>query len=374
MKELKEIIKAYNEALLQHKRTALATVIAVEGSAYRRPGARMLITEDGMLTGAISGGCLEGDALRKAQHCILQHKTMVVKYDTDDEDGLGMGLGCRGIISILIEPLDASDLLNPIELIKSFFTKRSTGVFITAYFFSNKQSIPGTCMIISEDRSIKGSTGDKSIDAQIITDAEKAFTTGNSFSVTYGEDEGITIFFQVLQPSLTLIIFGAGNDAIPLSLMADILGWETVIVDGRTNYATKARFPLAKKIVVSKPGLIAYDETDKYTVAILMTHNYDYDISILRQLIYLNLEYVGVLGPRAKLKRMLDELEDSGISLTGKLNLHGPAGLDIGAETPEEIALSIVAEIKAVLTQRDGNFLKEKTTPIHYPSSNLLIG
>src|SRR3954451_24082616 len=132
MKELQDIIRAYEEAERQGKQTALATVVHLEGSAYRRPGARMLVTEEGKLTGAISGGCLEGDALRKAQLVMSRKKSMVVTYDTMDDDDakLGVGLGCNGIIHILIEPLFAEGSFNTIELLKIFLAKRQKGVLV----------------------------------------------------------------------------------------------------------------------------------------------------------------------------------------------------------------------------------------------------
>src|SRR5215212_542899 len=140
MKELKDIIRAYDEAVREGKQTALATVVHLEGAAYRRPGARMLITEDGQLTGAISGGCLEGDALRKAQLVMVQKKPMLVTYDTTDEDDakLGVGLGCNGIISILIEPVNAEDENNPIAFLKVILSKRQSAVLVTLFSLDKK--------------------------------------------------------------------------------------------------------------------------------------------------------------------------------------------------------------------------------------------
>src|SRR3954470_19804582 len=147
MKELQDIITAYDLATKEGKQTALATVVHLEGSAYRRPGARMLITDDGKLTGAISGGCLEGDALRKAQLVMLQKKPMLVTYDTTDEDDakLGVGLGCNGIISILIEPVNAEEENNPVEFLKMILSKRQANVLVTLFSLNKKSQQPGTC-------------------------------------------------------------------------------------------------------------------------------------------------------------------------------------------------------------------------------------
>lgn len=152
MKELKDIIRAYDEAEREGKQTALATVVHLEGSAYRRPGARMLVTEDGKLTGAISGGCLEGDALRKAQLVMVQKKPMLVTYDTTDEDDakLGVGLGCNGIISILIEPVNIEDKNNPVAFLKTIVAKRQSAVLVTLFSLDKKTVQPGTCLLLTE--------------------------------------------------------------------------------------------------------------------------------------------------------------------------------------------------------------------------------
>src|SRR5205085_11932615 len=158
MKEITDIIKAYDEAVRVGKQSALATVVRVEGSSYRRPGARMLVTDDGVLTGAISGGCLEGDALRKALLVMQQQKPMLATYDTTDEDDakLGVQLGCNGIVHILIEPIDTTDKNNPVELLKIATAKRGNAVIATLFSLqSRKAAQPGTCILLTEEGTIK---------------------------------------------------------------------------------------------------------------------------------------------------------------------------------------------------------------------------
>lgn len=370
MKELKDIIAAYDEAAKEGKQTALATVVHLQGSAYRRPGARMLVTEDGKITGAISGGCLEGDALRKAQMVMLQKKTMLVTYDTTDEDDakLGVGLGCNGIISILIEPINPDDSNNSIELLKTFLSKRQAAVLVTLFSLDKKATQQGTCIVLTEDGEIKSALSEESLKKVLLEDAQRVLASRASILKTYDEENLVTGFAEVLEPAVSLVIFGAGNDSMPLAQMAQVLGWETTIADGRSNYATRERFPSANKVIVSKPeNALSQINFDDRTVAILMTHNYNYDIAALRLLLTKNMGYIGVLGPKKKLDRMLDELKEEGMSWDEEnlKNIFGPAGLDIGAETPEEIALSILSEIQAVLTKRAGNSLREKAESIH---------
>ncbi len=369
MKEIQEIVQAYELARKEGKQTALATVVQVQGSSYRQPGARMLITEDGELTGAISGGCLEGDALRKAQLVMFQQKPKLVAYDTMDDDDaqLGVGLGCNGIIHVLIEPIAPQDTRNPIQLLQHFLHKRQSGVLITLFSFEKaKAQQAGTCLLLSGEGKQHGSCPDKVLQQALVADAEEALQKNTSTIKSY--PDGLSGYIEVLQPAVSLVIAGAGNDVIPLTQLAAVMGWETSIVDGRAQYATKARFPTAKNIVVATPeDALGHLTTDERSVFVLMTHNYNYDLALLKKLLPLGLPYIGSLGPKRKLERMLNELAEEGIPLSKEQqnSLYGPVGLDIGAESPEEIALSIVSEIKAVLSGKKGSPLREKREPIH---------
>lgn len=368
MKELKDIVNAFDKADKSGLQTALATVVHVEGSSYRRAGARMLITEDGQLTGAISGGCLEGDALRKARLVMAQNKPMLVTYDTTDDDDakLGVGLGCNGIIHILIEPIFAGKLNNPIQLFKQFLSKREPVVLVTLFTMNNKQAAqPGTCLLLDKNEVITGDFPDEDIKDALLADAKNVLVNGNSVTKTYLYGDKFTCFIELLQPAVSLIIVGAGNDAIPLMQIAATLGWQIYIVDGRLNYAIAERFPLAKKIIVSKPeNVLSQIIIDERTLIVLMTHNYNYDQCVLKQLLPLSLSYIGVLGPKKRLQRMLDEFAQEGIKITPKHleSVFGPAGLDIGSENADEIALSIIAEMQAVLKKRAGTSLRYKTS------------
>lgn len=367
MKELKDIINAFDEAQKSGKQTALATVVHVEGSSYRRAGARMLVTEDGQLTGAISGGCLEGDALRKARLVIAQQKPMLVTYDTTDEDDakLGVGLGCNGIIHILIEPILAERINNPIALLKQFLSKCEPAVLITIFSLNDKQAPqPGTCALLNQHEEITGGFPDATIEEALLVDANDVLKNGNSVTKTYIYQDKFTCFIELMQPAVSMVLIGAGNDAIPLTNLAFELGWQVTVVDGRANYVTADRFAKAAKLINAKPdAALSNINIDGRTVFVLMTHNYNYDMDILKQLLPLQLPYIGALGPKKRLTRMLDELKDEGIKITAEqLNsVYGPAGLDIGSENAQEIALSIVAEIQAVFKKRNGLSLRYKS-------------
>ena len=378
MKEIHDIIKAYETALQEGKRMALATVVHVEGSSYRRPGARMLVTDDGQLTGAISGGCLEGDALRKALLAISQQKNKLVTYDTTDDDdtALGVQLGCNGIVHILFEPIKPEEKSHPLELLKKVLAQRQNSVLITLFSLKGRNSEqPGTCFLYQEKDEVTTSTSDNpSFNTTFTALKDAAFEKSDSFFNTINIDHTeVTAFVEFLSPPPSLVIAGAGNDTIPLTEMASILGWDITVVDGRAGHATRQRFPAANQVIVSKAGeVLDHVAADSRTFFVLMTHNYNYDLALLKTLIPIDdCPYIGALGPRKKLERMYDDLLKEGISVTEiqKSKVFGPVGLDIGAETSEEIALSVLAEIKAVLQGKKGSSLREKNEPIHNRSS-----
>jgi len=378
VKEIKAIIKQYDQATAKGKKTALATVVHLEGSSYRRPGARMLIEDDGNLTGAISGGCLEGDALRKALHVITQNRAMLVTYDTMDDDDakFGVGLGCNGIIQVLIEPIDDQDTLNPIELLKEITRLRKESVLVTFFNLRDRKSDQaGTCIIYrDEDDQLRNST---ILPPTIGEDIKNSLTRKKSAFKAYDlAASTITAFIEYVELPVALMIIGGGNDAHPLVDMANTLGWEPHVIDGRANYATQDRFAAACSIIVAKPEKVLEQiHIDHRTVFVLMTHNYNYDLSMLKALLSVDTPYIGSLGPKKKLDRMLEEIQEEGILLSPeKLDkIFGPTGLDLGAETAEEIALSILAEIQSRLTSASAKSLRDAGEFIHSREELIII-
>ena len=372
MKEIREIIKSYEAATKAGKKSALASVVHLDGSSYRRPGARMLVTDEGELTGAISGGCLEGDALRKAMMVLSQQKSKLVTYDTNDEEDatIGIQLGCAGIIQVLFEPIDENNADNPIRLLSKAIVKRQKAVLVTLFSLADKKNEqPGTCLLAEEDGNISGCIPFAQLQKNIMEDVNKAMLQQSSSFINYtNENLSVTAFIEFLQPPVSLVIVGAGNDAMPLMQMADITGWDVRIVDGRSTHAKPERFVSACQVLISKPEKVLEQITiDKQTVFVLMTHNYNYDLTMLRALLDRNVNYIGVLGPKKRLDRMLDEIRGGGSEINEDQlkNIYGPVGLEIGAETAEEIALSIIGEIKAVLSGKHGGSLREKQNAIH---------
>ncbi|MNR99449.1 putative xanthine dehydrogenase subunit A [compost metagenome] len=372
MKELQDIIKTYDFASQENKKSALVTVVHLDGSSYRRPGARMLVNHDGRITGAISGGCLEGDALKKALFAISEQKNTLFTYDTSKEDDSEMGihLGCEGLIQVLFEYIDSEKEENPIQLLRKALAVRQKAVLVTLFDLNNNQNIQyGTCLLLEENGTLTGKIPLSQFEDSIFNDITEVLQNEESVFKQYKSDgESITAFFEFLHPPVSLVVLGAGNDAIPLMKFADVLGWDFRIVDRRDTHANKERYPTASQVLISNPDVALEHLTyDSRTFFVLVTHSYKCDYYMLKSLCAASVPYVGILGPKKKLNRMLEELQNEGIYLNEdkKATIYGPTGLDIGSETPEEIALSIIAEIQAVLTGKMGGMLKMKNEVIH---------
>ncbi len=374
MKELSRIVEAYEQITDNQQKAALATVVKVQGSSYRRPGARMLMTDDGRWTGAISGGCLEGDALRKARQAILSNTPSVVTYDTmSDENAsrLGVGLGCNGIIDVLIEPMDylhaQMDLMG---VFKNFLQDRKKAVIATVFNVeeSMRDGIGQRLIIDSRNREL-GNIDVPFLKEQIYPNALAALDSGQMLHKIYTVERGqVEVSIEVLHPSIELIIFGGGYDAVPVVRLGDALGWQVSVTDDCIAHTGSKRFPGACQVLhAPRESVVENLSITPYTYAVLMSHNYAYDIAVLPQLLASDVQYIGILGPKKRYLRMLDELSQKGIpvSESDQKRIHSPVGLDIGAETPEEIALSIISEIQAVHQGRKGGILKEKKGFIH---------
>ena len=327
MSELSDVLDAIDALAAQGEPMALATIVATTGSTYRRAGARLLIPAAGDPIGNISGGCLEGDVARIGREVIASGVPRTVAFDlTADDDAVwGYGLGCNGSIELFVEPAAGA--------IQAAAALRSGGGGCLVTVLSGPQA--GTHRLEAD-----GAAAPRVLE---VDDAR--------------------VFYEPLLPPLRLIVCGAGHDAIPLVRQAAELGWQVVVADVRRNLLTHDRFPGARAFSAADPAAAA-DELgpDGRTAAVLMSHNYLRDIAYLRAFLDAPLAYLGVLGPRGRTEQMLAEIA----APAGCINrLHAPAGLDIGADGPEEVARSIIAEILAVIRGRGGGSLRDRRAPIH---------
>lgn len=366
MKDFKTIVEEYNKLNLSEKQAALATVVRVRGSSYRSPGARMLIMEDGKWIGSISGGCLEGDALRKARKVMTDKIATTVTYDTTEESNqnLGIGLGCNGVIDVLIEPIDPLSSKNPITVFSEFIkTEKPIAV---ATVFSQKGAAEK--LILSEEGIVSNNFTNAQLVSAVQEDLKNVFVTHRSEAKQYFLEDEAEVFLELVQPTLSIILFGGGFDARPVSHLAKSLGWEVMVTDECVAHIAPLFFPTADKLSLCDRKFIDRDfNITPYTACVLMSHNYEYDRDVLKKLIHTPTPYIGILGPRKRFDKMVEEFAKEGIQLSNDLisRIHSPIGLDIGAEAPDEIAISIIAEIQSKFSYRSGGFLKYRNGPIH---------
>ena len=330
MPEIAAILKALE--LHRGEPAVLGTLVSVEGSSYRRPGARLLCLADGTHCGSISGGCLEEDLKEQARQVLASGAARTVTYDTTTENDLvwGVGLGCQGIVRILLERLPA---------------ERPTWVETLRANLAQRRPTP---LIVHHGGPTPGGT-------QL---AEGA-------SATYPANE---VFLETIAPAPALVVFGAGDDAQSLVGIAKTLGWHLTVADTRAAYVTAVRFPQADRLLVAPAGeLAARTGLAAGDYAVILTHRYSDDLELLRTLLPRPLAYLGLLGPRKRTERLLAQLRTEGLSLgAGMLEkLHAPVGLDLGSRTPESVALAIIAEVQARRSGRPAGFLRDRPGPIH---------
>lgn len=332
MNELSLILRDLNLSTARACTLVLATLVTVAGSSYRRPGARLLVTSDGHRTGSISGGCLEEDVLVRARQVALTGRAELLTYDTSSENDLvwGVGLGCHGVVQVLLERLPVHSAWAPVVAANLAARLPTT---LAVVWRASHPTLLGT---------------------RLVTPTEPPPPTAEA-----------GVFFDVIAPPPALFIFGAGDDAQPLARLAHTLGWHLTIADPRATFATAARFPEADAIIVaSAPELVARAQPRPDALAVVMTHHYIHDVPILGELLRRPLAYVGLLGPKKRADQILTDLALP-LGSAARARLHAPVGLDLGAETPAEVALSILAEMCAALAHRDARPLRERTGPIH---------
>lgn len=319
MNEIRQILLRARALRDRGEAAVLATVVAVEGSAYRREGARMLIERDGRLTGILSGGCLERDLATRAGEVLHRGEPALATYDlrAPDEVLWGLGLGCGGKVTLLLEALSADagthSPLVPFEQVERERTPR-----------------------------------------EVVTRFEDA-----------------VVLRERIVPAIRLVLAGAGRDAVPLARLAGELGWETIVLDARPTAAATARFDgVARFAAIAPRELATVVACDLWTAAVVLTHNYLDDLAWLAALLPTAAPYVGLLGPPARRDRLLADLAEQGLILDERVRsrLHGPAGLDLGGRAPEQVALAILAEIQAVMSGASATPLSSKSASAAVPA------
>ncbi len=365
-KEIQQIVQKIR-SLDANISAILATVVDVRGSSYRLPGAKMLILEKGETFGTVSGGCLEADVLERAKKVLQTGRPSLFTYDTtnDENSVFSLNMGCRGVIRILLEPINnESVLMKTLQTANEQRTKQVVGTLISAD--SNFDIQIGGRLFYSDVEQFKiENLPDFLIDTtELKNDCQHFFHETNQIShnKTYQTEQGTFEFFLgKINPPTSLLIFGAGVDAIPVSEIGKQLGWKVSVIDHRPAFLNAERFPAADDLILNHteklPLNIAFDNQ---AAAVIMTHNYERDRDVLANLLESNVFYIGALGPKRRAENLLNELTENGKNFSDAqlAKLFAPVGLDIGADTPEAIALSIAAEIQSVQANRAGGFLR----------------
>jgi xanthine dehydrogenase accessory factor len=357
MQEHARMMAAYSALQASGGVCVLATVVGTRGSSYRSPGARMLILPDGSRIGAVSGGCLEGELCRRAHWWTSESPAVLKTFDTStQEDNEGFGLGCGGGIDLLLERIgrDVSET-HPLLAQQRVTESRQAAALAVVL-----EATAASGLRVGERFALANAEQYPEIGMLLRRSTE----IGYSFTALLrgGRLAGCRVFVEWMAPPVQLLVCGGGTDAQPVVTQAAALGWSVVVLDQRADFARESRFPDADHVIAAR-DVAALDglALDARTAAIVMSHSFAQDTFFLESLLQHPLGYLGVLGAR---RRTLDLLARLGRDAMPP-GLHAPAGLDIGAETPEQIALSILSEVQATVAKRHGGALRDRDGSIH---------
>lgn len=337
--EFKNIIKGFEKANKKGIKAVVATLVALNGSSYRKPGVRMLILEDNTMIGAVSGGCVEKEILRQSASVFKTGVSKIMTYDGRYR------LGCEGTLFILIEAFNPNKTFikafeNTVEERKSFQIKS---------FYKKEDCV------------------NKNFGSFILFENEQWISFSETSEIEANKKEKLLVFEQKLKPCFRLVIVGAEHDAVQLCLFASFLGWEVVVITSAANQQTIQDFPGAKELLQVDPNLLKINWINEQTAIVFMTHSYAKDLQYLLAFKDSSPIYMGLLGPFNRREKIINDIIEHYPEVeTAFLDkIYGPTGLNIGAETAQEIAVSICAEILSVTREQKPDFLKNKLTAIH---------
>ena len=342
------------------KRVAMATLVATRGTSPKKEGAKMWVSEAGRILGAVTiGGCADARVIEEAEESLASSESRLLSVALGEEDAWEGGFTCAGTIEVMIEPLDLTgpedSLMGLYRIVRGEVENGRCAAVIT--FLENSSSK----MIVFEDGEIKGTLGDAVLDKEAHLTALDLIRKRTSRTIALGAGSASgEVFFEIHGPAPTLIIFGAGHISMPLAGLAREMGLRTVVVDGRPRFATRERFPDVDELLIGIPSEIA-DELSytSSTFVVITAHDYKYDIPVLKAVLKTEAVYIGLLGSKKRGRAILKFLEESGVDAFALARVHVPTGLDIGAQTAQEIALSILAEAVAVKAGRTGRPMRE---------------
>ena len=358
-----EILRAAQES----SRAALATVIATEGTAPRKEGAKMLVMEDMTLTGAVTiGGCVDAQVIEAAARVISAGVPQVLRLDLGEEDALEIGLTCAGALRILVEPVSMDPGIA--TGIKHLLNSGAPFACMTVIRSSLPAVQPSTKAVLSPTGDLCGSLGDERLDRAVSHVAKELLSRGTSravqldrefTSVNASEHAAVEVFIDIAGGNPDLYIFGAGQVAVPMAKLAAEVGFRVHVIDTRPLFANRERFPTASEVVVGFPGEIAQErEFTQLSFGVVLTHTAAHDLPVLEVLLRSDIRYIGVLGSSRRAAALACKLRERGFTERDITRLHIPVGLDIGAESAEQMAVAVVAELLMVRSGRSGQSMR----------------
>ncbi|WP_328379182.1 XdhC family protein [Streptomyces sp. NBC_01020] len=370
-----DIAEELNRWVEQGREFAVATVVAVGGSAPRRPGAALAVDTEGTAIGSVSGGCVEGAVYELCQEALETGRSVVERFGYSDEDAFAVGLTCGGVIDILITPLRAGAPSRQTYVAALAAAAAGTSAAV-ARITEGPDDLLGRAVLVHTDGSYEGTLGgQRELDRTAVSQALAMLDAGRTETITIGEDGSLcgrplTLLVESSVPPPRMIVFGAIDFASALVSVGKLLGYRVTVCDARPVFATATRFPDADEIVVDWPHrYLESTEVDSRTVLCVLTHDAKFDVPLLKLALTLPVAYVGAMGSRRTHLDRNTRLREVGVTEMELNRLRSPIGLDLGARTPEETALSIGAEIVAHRRGGTGVPLTGAHTPIHHDGS-----
>ncbi|MFJ3760179.1 XdhC family protein [Streptomyces sp. NPDC090080] len=344
----------------------LATVVAVSRSAPRGPGAAMAVGPDGEVVGSVSGGCVEGAVYELAQEVVASGEARLRTFGYSDADAFAVGLTCGGEITVLVRPVTArSD-----PAFGAVAASVAAGEPVTVATVVDGPAARGAVLAVWQDRAA-GTLGATGLDVAVTADARGELALGASVSRHYGphgerREDAVTVFLQSFAPPPRMLVFGAIDYAAAVARIGDFLGYRVTVCDARPVFATAKRFPAAVEVVVDWPHrYLRSTATDDRTVICVLTHDPKFDVPLLEEALRRPAAYVGAMGSRRTHDERRARLEEAGLTEAELSRLRSPLGLDLGARTPEEVAVSVAAEIVALRWGGSGAPLTTTSGAIH---------
>ena len=368
--ETSQIVGRVTELAAAGQRAAMATVVRIEGSAYRRAGAKLLVEEGGATRGGVSGGCLEADVREVAMAVMREGLPRLRHYETGDDDRTvwGLGLGCNGSVDIFVQPVTSGDTVNVARYMRTLLA--GDAPFAVSTVVRGPAAALGR-MLVEGNGPPAGSTETPALDREMARRAQTLLAAGESdlydIESTGAGTESTGVFTEVHVPPPRLVICGAGDDAMPLAAHASQIGYRVTVVDHRPAYLSRERFPDAERIDRRPDDGLEGLPLGPSTHLVVMTHSFAHDREWGRRLLRTEVPYIGLLGPRARRDEILEQIGVTGepAGATGMDRFFAPVGLDLGADGPEQIAVSILAELLAVRTSSVPRHLRDKDGVIH---------